>query len=109
MHRSKEGRKVGVVVHHVNSMYRIEIHLATLLADGQPVTDITWDAVDAINRDQAIKNDGVTKETALALFAANSADAAKAIRAFTEEQLDCAAPRSLNSEAPLTCQFRYPG
>ena len=108
MHLPKDGRKVGVVVHHVASMYRIEIHLATLLAAGQPVTDVTWDAVDTINRDHAKKNDGVTKEAALALLAANSAEAAAAIRAFTDEELDCAAPVSLNSDAPLTCQFRYP-
>ena len=28
----KDGRKVGVVVHHVASVYPIEIHLASLLA-----------------------------------------------------------------------------
>jgi hypothetical protein len=101
----KDGRKVGVVVHHVASMYPIEIHLATLLAGGKPVTDVTWDAVDTINRDHAEKNDGVTKEAALALLETASAAAAAAIRAFTDEQLDRAAPVSLNSDAPLTCQF----
>ncbi len=101
----KDGRKVGVVVHHVASMYPIEIQLASLLAAGKPVTDVTWDAVDVINRDHARDNDGVTKEAALALLAANSASAAHAIRAFTDEQLDRAAPVSLNSDAPLTCQF----
>ena len=101
----KDGRKVGVVVHHVASMYPIEIHLAGLLAAGQPVTDVTWAAVDAINLDHAKQNDGVTKEAALALLAANSAQAADAIRVFTDAELDCAAPVSLNSDAPLTCQF----
>src|SRR5204863_1260463 len=72
---------------------------------GQPVTDVTWDAVDTINRDHARENDGITKEAALELLAANSAKAAAAIRAFSDEQLDCAAPVSLNSDAPLTCQF----
>lgn len=105
LHLPKDGRKVGVVVHHVASMYPIEIHLATLLAAGQPVTDVTWDAVATINRDHAQANDGITKEATLALLAANSAEAATAIRAFSDEQLDCAAPVSLNSDAPLTCQF----
>ena len=105
MRLPKDGRKVGVVVHHVASMYPVEIHLATLLAAGKPVTEVTWDAVDNMNRDHAQKNDGVTKDAALELLAANSADAAAAIRAFTDEQLDCAAPVSLNSDAPLTCQF----
>jgi hypothetical protein len=105
MRLPKDGRKVGVVVHHVASMYPVEIHLATLLAAGKPVTGVTWDAVDTMNRDHAHKNDGITKEAALALLAANSAEAAAAIRAFSNEQLDSAAPVSLNSDAPLTCQF----
>ena len=100
-----DGRKVGVVVHHVASMYPIEIQLASLLAAGQPITGVTWDAVDSINRDHAKENDDVAKEAALALLKANSAAAAAAIRAFSDEELDRAAPVSLNSDAPLTCQF----
>ena len=49
----KDGRKIGVVVHHVASMYPVEIQLASLLAAGQPITDVTWDAVHAMNRDHA--------------------------------------------------------
>jgi hypothetical protein len=101
----KDGRKVGVVVHHVASMYPIEIQLASLLAAGQPITGVTWDAVNTINRHHANENDNVTKEAALALLKTNSAKAAAAIRAFTREELDRAAPVSLNSDAPLTCQF----
>jgi hypothetical protein len=101
----KDGRKVGVVVHHVASMYPIEIQLAGLLAAGRPITDVTWGAVAAMNRNHAGLNDSVTKEAALALLAANSSAAAAAIRAFTDEELDRAAPVSLNSDAPLTCQF----
>ena len=70
------------MVHHVASVYPIEIHLARLLAAGQPITGVTWDAVDTMNRDHARENDGVTKEAALALLATNSAAAAAAIRAF---------------------------
>ena len=33
----KDGRKIGVVVHHVASMYPLEIQLAQTLAGGQPV------------------------------------------------------------------------
>jgi len=101
----KDGRKIGVVVHHVATMYPVEIQLARLLAAGRPITDVTWDVVAAMNRDHAAANDGVTKEAALALLATNSAAAAEAIRAFTEGKLDRAAPVSLNSDAPLTCQF----
>ena len=105
MRLPKDGRKIGVLVHHVASMYPLEVQLAGMLAEGLPITGVTWDAVAAINRDHAATNDGVTKEAALALLAANSAAAATAIRAFTDEQLDRAATVSLNSDAPLTCQF----
>jgi len=101
----KDGRKVGVVVHHVASMYPIEIQLASLLAAGQPIMGVTWDAVYTINRDHAKENDNVAKEAALALLKTNSGAAAAVIRAFTDEELDRAAPVSLNSDAPLTCQF----
>ena len=101
----KDGRKVGVVVHHVANMYPIEIQLASLLASGQPITGVTWDMVANINRDHAKDNDGIAKEAALALLKSNSATAAAAIRALSDEQLDRAAPVSLNSDAPLTCQF----
>jgi len=101
----KDGRKVGVIVHHVASMYPIEIQLASLLAAGRPITAVTWDAVDTINRDHAKESDKVAKEAALALLRTNSASAAAAIRAFTGEELDRAAPVSLNGDAPLSCQF----
>ena len=101
----RDGRKVGVVVHHVASMYSIEIQLASLLAVGRPITGVTWDAVATINRDHAKEYDDVSREIALALLRTNSAAAAAAIRAFTDEELDRAAPVSLNSDAPLTCQF----
>ncbi|MES1262130.1 MAG: DinB family protein, partial [Acidobacteriota bacterium] len=101
----RDGRKVGVVVHHVASMYPIEIQLARLLAAGQPITGVTWDAVDTINRDHATANDAVSKQAALALLKTNSEAAAAAIRAFADDELDGAAPVSLNSNAPLTCQF----
>jgi len=100
-----DGRKIGVVVHHVASVYPIEIHLAQVLASGKPIDSVTWDAVHAMNRDHAKENDSVTQEATIALLADNSAAAAAAIRAFSDAELDRAAPVSLNSDAPLTCQF----
>lgn len=47
----------------------------------------------------------MTKADALALLARNSSEAAAAIRALSDEELDRAATVSLNSHAPLTCQF----
>ena len=100
-----DGRKIGVVVHHVASMYPIEIELAQTLAAGQPVVGVTWDVVHGINATHAREHDGVTLEEALELLRRNSAAAAAAIRALDDEALDRAAPVSLNADAPLTCQF----
>jgi hypothetical protein len=58
-----------------------------------------------MNSDHAKGNDGATKSDTLAPLANNSAAAAAAIRALTDDELDRAAPVSLNSDAPLTCQF----
>ena len=101
----KDGRKIGVVVHHVASMYPLEIQLAQALAGGKPVAGVTWDAVHELNAGHAREHDAVTKEAALDLLRRNSAAAAAAIRALSDEELDRAASVSLNSDAPLTCQF----
>ena len=100
-----DGRKIGVVVHHVAYMYPIEIQVAQTVAEGRPVVGLTWDDVHAINATHARENDGVTREEALELLRRNSADAAAAIRALDDAALDRAATVSLNADAPLTCQF----
>jgi hypothetical protein len=101
----KDGRKVGVVVHHVATMYPLEIQLAQALAAGKPVVGVTWDAINELNGKHAREYETVTKEAALDLLRRNSTAAAAAIRALSDEELDRAAPVSLNADAPLTCQF----
>lgn len=101
----RDGRRVGVVVHHVANMYPLEVELAGRLAMGQPVAGVTWDDVAAVNAAHAAEHDGVTKAAALDLLGRNSAAAAAAIRGLSDEELDRAAPVSLNGDAPLTCQF----
>ena len=100
-----DGRTIGVVVHHVATMYPLEIQLAQTLAAGKPIAGVTWDAVHELNAAHAQSNHAVTKEAALDLLARNSAAAAAAIRALSDEELDRAAAVSLNADAPLTCQF----
>jgi hypothetical protein len=101
----KDGRKIGVVVHHVATMYPLEIQLAQALAAGKAIEGVTWDAVHEINAKHAAEHDGVTKAAALDLLRKNSAAASAAIRALSDAELDSAAPVSLNADAPLTCQF----
>ena len=101
----KDRRKVGVLVHHVATMYPLEIQLAQTLAAGRPVVGVTWDLVNELNAKHAEEYHAVTKQEALDLLRKNSTAAAAAIRAFSDEELDRAAPVSLNADAPLTTQF----
>lgn len=100
-----DGRRIGVLVHHVASMYPLEIQLALTLAEGKAVTGVTWNDVHALNAKHAADHDAVAKEEALELLRANSQAAAAAVRTLSHGALDQAAPISLNDDAPLTCQF----
>ena len=98
-------RPVGVLVHHVAFMYPIEIDVVRAVASGKSVMDVTWEAVAGINSKHASDNAGVTKAAALELLRKNSREAAAAVRALTDDDLDRAAPFSLSYGAPVTSQF----
>jgi DinB superfamily len=100
-----DNRKIGVVVHHVASVYPLEIELAQTVAAEKRVVGLTGQAIDQMNAEHAGKNDGVTREETLDLLRRNSEAAAAAIRALKDEDLDRAVAVSLYSDAPLTCQF----
>ena len=100
-----DGRQVGVIIHHVANMYPIEIDLASQLAAGNRIKGVTWAVVADINSQHAKEHANVSKQEALELLSRHSQAAAQAVRAFTDEQLDRAAPVSLNADAPLTTQF----
>jgi hypothetical protein len=101
----KDGRKIGVIVHHVASVYPIEVELAQTLAAGKPVTGVTMDGIHQMNAGHAKDHGAVSKDAALDLLRRNSEAAAAAIRALSDEELDRAAPASLYADAPITCQF----
>ena len=103
--RVRDGRPVGVCVHHVGSVYPIEVQLAQAIASGKAVTDVTWEAVAEMNAKHAAEFAGVSKKDAVDLLRRNSKEAATAIRSFTDEQLETAAPFSLSFGAPVTAQF----
>lgn len=100
-----EGRSVGTLIHHVVSVLPIEIDLAKTLASGETISDVTIEAVNQMNAQHAQEHPNPTKEETLGLLKANSAQAVAAIREFSEEGLDQAAPNSLHWGAPLTTQY----
>jgi len=101
----KDGRKIGVIVNHVASVYPVEIELAQTVAKGEAVTGLTAEVINKMNAEHASANDRITKEQTLELLRQNSAAAAAAIRALSDEELDQAVSVSLYGGATLTCQF----
>jgi hypothetical protein len=102
---ASDHRTIGVIVHHVASMYPIEIDAARAVASGNSVMDVTWEVIAGINARHASENAKVSKTAALELLRRNSREAAAAVRVLTDEELDRAAPFSLSFGAPMTAQF----
>lgn len=102
---ARDPRSVGVIVHHVANMYPIEIDLARAVASGRPVSNVTWEAVAQLNAKHAQDNSRASKSAALGLLRKNSREAAAAVRAFTDQELDTAVPFPLSFGAPMTAQF----
>ena len=98
-------RPIGVIVHHVASVYPIEVDLARAIASGKAISEVTWEVVGDLNAKHAQEQAQVEKSAALELLRRNSRDAAAAVRKFTDEELDQAAPFSLSFGAPVTAQF----
>lgn len=98
-------RTVGVIVHHVASMYPIEMGLVRAIAGGNAANEVTWEAVNQINAQHAGEFAQVSKSDAIELLQRNSREAADAVRALTDEELDQAAPMGLSFGAPVTAQF----
>jgi uncharacterized damage-inducible protein DinB len=100
-----DGRTIGVVVHHVASVYPIEVELAQTLGKGNSITKVNKAAIDKMNAEHAIENNQVDRQKTMDLLRRNSENAASTIREFTDEELDNSAPVSLYYDAPLTAQF----
>jgi hypothetical protein len=101
----RDGRTVGVVVHHVASVYPLEIQLAQGMAAGKPIEGVTMDNVHEMNAGHANDNHAVTRSAALELLRTSSAAAATALRAFTDDGLDTTVAVSLYGGVELTAQF----
>jgi len=98
-------RPLGVIVHHVASVYPVEIEVARAVAGGNAVTEVTWEAVAEMNARHALEQSATSKADTLELLRRNSREAAAAVRTFTDAELDQAAPFSLSFGAPVTAQF----
>src|SRR5678809_747872 len=61
----KDGRPVGVVVHHVANMYPIEVDLAKKIAAGDGVRGVTWGAGGEISAKHASAHAASSRQDAI--------------------------------------------
>jgi hypothetical protein len=99
-----EQRTVGVLVHHVGTMYPVEADVAQTLADTGGLPGVEWSVVHTINADHAGANGAPDKAQTIALVRENVRKAVDTVRAFSDNQLDRLAPNALAWNAPMTVQ-----
>jgi hypothetical protein len=90
-----EGWPVAVAAHHVAAACPTLFGLAQLVANGQPLPDVTMDMIDAVNAKHAEEFFSVSREETLAELRTQVAATVAAIRSLTDEQLDRTAPMAL--------------
>ena len=98
-------RPIGLIVHHVGFVYPPEVDLARAIAAGKPVADLTWEAIAQLNARHALDHANVSKAEAIEFLRQKSREAAEAIRAFTDEELDRSGEPGLYFGAPVTAGF----
>lgn len=103
----KDGRKVSLVVHHVATMYPIEIRLANLPA-AQPITDVTRDAVDTISRDHARERQRRQRSRTRAVENQQRGGGRGNPGLCRRRELDRAARVSLSRDAPSSGAPQFP-
>jgi hypothetical protein len=95
---------VGVLAHHVGTMYPVETDVVRQLAEQGGAPGVDWPTVHGINADHATTNATPDKASTLALIRQNVQVAIETVRGLSDEQLDRVAPNALAYEASLTVQ-----
>lgn len=100
-----DGRKVGVMIHHVASVYPLEVDIAGKLGGGEPIAGVTWGDIAAMNAKHSRDHASAGRKETADLVRKNGKAAADAVAQFSDGQLDNGGTISLYGNAPLTCQF----
>ena len=61
----RDRRTLGVLVHHVGTMYPIEVEAAKAIASGKSVDDVSWEVVAGINAKHSAEHGSVTPAEAV--------------------------------------------
>jgi hypothetical protein len=83
-----DGRSVGVVAHHVATSHKSVAGLASAIAHGQTVPNITMDMIHQGNAAHAAQHANCTKAETLALLRQNGGAAVATVRGFSDAELD---------------------
>ncbi len=100
-----DGRAVGLLIHHVGSVYPLEVEIARKLGGGEAVAGVTWGDIAAMNAKHSKEHANAGRTETADLVRKNGKAAADAVAQFSDAQLDNGGTISLYGDAPLTCQF----
>ena len=105
----EEGRKVGVVCHHVAERYGFQTQLVQALSTGVAGPSIDVEAIHAANAQHMERYANCTKDEALALLRQNGAAAKAVVEALTDEQLEREGRLVLYGDRPVTARVVIEG
>jgi hypothetical protein len=100
-----EERTVAALVHHVADSFPFFSDWARSLAEGKPITGVTWDDIAGMNAQYGQAHARANKPETIALLRANSQVASEKVRKFTDEELDSVATVCLYWDTPLSAQW----
>ena len=100
-----EERTVAALVRHTADSFPFFIQWASALAEGQPITGVTWDDIAGMNAQHGQAHAVANKQETIELLRTNSKIAADKVRQFTDEELDNVATVCLYWDTPLSAQW----
>ena len=100
-----EERTVAALVRHAADVFPFFIDWARALADGKPITGLTWDDVAQMNAQHAQEHATADKQETIELLRTKSKLASDKVRQFTDEELDNVATVCLYWDTPLSAQW----
>jgi hypothetical protein len=98
------GWTVGQTAEHVAGQFPLEMEFITAGAEGRPLPDYDWDAINGKNDTRAEKNASATKEQVLATLNEHVPNVTAYIRGLDDGQLDNKTPLGLANGAEVTTQ-----
>ncbi len=100
-----EERTVAALVRHTADSFPFFIQWADALAEGKPITGVTWDVIAEMNAQHGQEHAAANKQETIDLLRASSKNAADKVRQFSDEELDNVATVCLYWDTPLSAQW----